>query len=158
MGKLAVIILFSILIVGCSSVNSSNATPAIAAIGGSWNLVLTSTQSGYPPAGTFGFGLSIAQSGSVATATQIPLTVPTTYGLSCPDATAPVTISGLSAQQATITIAGNTNGNSDRPEIMTDTSCAVVANLTVTGASMAGTYTFSGSSGQTTGSVAMTRQ
>ncbi len=154
-------VLLSVLLcslgVGCNASKISGATgPTFANIAGSWNLVLT-PGGGTVPAYTF--GLLIAQSGGVTTASQIAVTLPTGYGTGCPGPSDPVTISALSATQATITITGQRqNGDLEHSDITIDRSCTVVINLIAIAAEATGTYTASGPNGQTTGSAVMTSQ
>jgi hypothetical protein len=149
-------------LLGCNAATQAAATPstpAIANVEGAWNLVLTPTGATVP---AYTVGLQIAQSGDVATATQIPITLPVGYGGNCVDSTDPVTISGLAASEATITITSS-GSNANRADVITSNPCTIVVSLTAIAASANGTYTntANGSGGTTygvVGSAVMTRQ
>lgn len=158
--KRLLVVLLSVVLsslgVGCNATNTNgSSTPTFANLAGSWNLVLTPDGATSP---AYTLGLSIAQSGDVATANQIPITLPTGYGGSCVDYSDPVTISGISATGATITITSQSNGNAERPDITIDDSCTIVISFNAIAVSASGTYTENGTNGQAKGAAVMTRQ
>jgi hypothetical protein len=56
------------------------------------------------------FGLALAQLGSVATGSQIPITLPLGHGDSCFDSSDAINVKIITAQQVEITIVGQVGG------------------------------------------------